>query len=97
MSYAPLSTDCIDGGQQIPISKALGLGANQRRGLTCVVCGKRVVPHKTSQDGSQQAHFEHYRRNAKCPRSDHRTDWLTLETRRRPLSLLATVRQPILL
>jgi hypothetical protein len=74
MPYTPLSTDCMDGGQQIIVSKAIGLAPSLRRGLTCIDCGKRVVPHKASHDGSQQAHFEHYRRNTRCPRSDHRTD-----------------------
>ena len=74
MAYTPLSTDCMDGSQQITIDKALGLRSNHRRGLTCPECGGRVIPHKTSQDGTQQAHFEHYRRNTKCARSDHRTD-----------------------
>ncbi len=74
MTYTPLSTDCMLGGQQMTVGKALRLGPVQRRGLTCIGCGRRVVPHQQAHDGSQQAHFEHFRRNKNCSRSDHRTD-----------------------
>jgi hypothetical protein len=70
----PLSTVCMMGSEKVTVSKALGLGRNQRRTLTCVECAKRVTPHKAAHDGSQEAHFEHFRRNKKCSRSDHRTD-----------------------
>ncbi len=68
-----LSTICMMGGAEVTVSKALGLGAAPRRSLTCVECNTRVIPHKKAHDGSQEAHFEHYRRNRKGSRSDHRT------------------------
>jgi hypothetical protein len=70
----PLSTVCMMGGAEVTVNKALGFSAASRRSLTCIECGKRVVPHKKAHDGSQGAHFEHFRRNKKCSRSDHRTD-----------------------
>jgi hypothetical protein len=74
MPYEPLSTDCKLGNQNISVSEALDLGIAQRRKCACIECGKRVVPHRGSHDGSQQAHFEHHRRNTSCSRSDHRMD-----------------------
>ena len=70
----PLSTVCMMGSEEVTVSKALGLGKVQRRSMTCVECAKRVTPHKKAHDGSFAAHFEHFRRNPKCSRSDHRTD-----------------------
>ncbi len=70
----PLSIVCLMDGKEITITRALGFDAEQRRNLTCIECGKRVTPHKKSHDGSQEAHFEHHRRNKQCSRSDHRTD-----------------------
>jgi hypothetical protein len=70
----PLSTVCMMGSEEVTINKALPLGADARRSMTCVECGKRVIPFNKAHDGSFAAHFEHFRRNPKCSRSDHRTD-----------------------
>jgi hypothetical protein len=69
----PLSTVCMMGSEQVTVNRALGMGRSQRRSLTCAECSKRVTPHQRAHDGSQGAHFEHFRRNKKCSRSDHRT------------------------
>jgi hypothetical protein len=70
----PMSTDCLaaNGRKQFTVVEALALHANERRGLICLECRRRVIPHSLSSDGTQAAHFEHFRRNPKCSLSDKR-------------------------
>jgi hypothetical protein len=70
----PKSTDCLvkSGGNRMTVSDALSLGRQERRSLVCIECRRRVIPHSTTTDGTQAAHFEHRHRNSKCSRSDKR-------------------------
>lgn len=70
----PMSIECLTKKERkrLAVADALVLEAEERRALLCVECGHRVIPHAVSSDGLQAAHFEHFRRNPNCSRSDKR-------------------------
>lgn len=70
----PMSIDCLtkNGRRRFGVIEALTLEGDERRGLVCVECCRRVIPHSEAKDGKQAAHFEHFRRNPKCSLSDRR-------------------------
>jgi len=70
----PMSTDCLtkNGRKRFTVIKALTFEGDERRGLVCVECRRRVIPHSAAEDRTQAAHFEHFRRNPKCSLSDKR-------------------------
>jgi hypothetical protein len=70
----PMSTECLTKTRRelLAVAEALKLSREQRRGLICVECSRRVIPHAASKGGVQAAHFEHFRRNSRCSLSDKR-------------------------
>jgi hypothetical protein len=57
---------------RLSVAEAKRLSRRERRNIICSECSERVKAHKESDDGSQAAHFEHFKRNKRCSLSDHR-------------------------
>jgi hypothetical protein len=76
----PKATTCIFGENRISVAEALRLRDEaDRTGVDrplfrCVECGNVVRPHKGGANG-QQAHIEHWERNADCSLSDPKREY----------------------
>lgn len=72
--FMPLAMIALRKGIEVEVHVLIAkqLNRNDRRDLVCLECRERVVPHRESYDGSQAAHYEHFRRNDNCSLSDHR-------------------------
>lgn len=74
----PRMIKCVLGKQEIGIDEALRLrnlakkSGTARPDFRCDICSKPVRPHKAGGRGA--AHFEHLKRNQKCPQSDRPRD-----------------------
>ena len=70
----PMSTDCLskNGRRRFTVTEALTLARHERRRLVCYECRRRVIPHSAGKNHTTAAHFEHFRRNPRCSRSDKR-------------------------
>lgn len=70
----PRATECLLDGKIIGVENALhwkyatNRDTSLKPDFRCVECGQAVRPHRDG--GHSSAHFEHFRRNPDCSKSD---------------------------
>lgn len=69
----PKAVYCTYENGRLGVLEALELRSRARRDIrvrfSCLECGHPVRPHRAGSTG-QAAHFEHFKRNPRCPLSD---------------------------